>query len=132
MKALVIGGTGPTGPFVVEGLLQRGYEVAILHRGTHETDLPPEVEHIHCDPHFVETLEQGLGSRQFDLIVAMYGRIRYVAQVVRGHTPRLIAIGGLPYQAVVEGFKRPQGCPVPLLEEAHPCSPMSPSSSLIS
>lgn len=24
MKALVIGGTGPTGPYVVEGLLQRG------------------------------------------------------------------------------------------------------------
>jgi nucleoside-diphosphate-sugar epimerase len=118
MKALVIGGTGPTGPFIVEGLLKRGYEVAILHRGTHEADLPAEVEHIHCDPHFAETLERGLGSRQFDLMVAMYGRIRYVAEVVRGHTPRLIAIGGMPYRAQIEGFKRPQGCPVPLPENA--------------
>jgi hypothetical protein len=25
MKALVIGGTGPTGPFIVEGLINRGY-----------------------------------------------------------------------------------------------------------
>lgn len=118
MKVLVIGGTGPTGPFIVEGLLKRGYEVAILHRGTHETDLPAEVEHIHCDPHFPETLERGLDSRQFDLIVAMYGRIRYVAQAVRGHTPRLIAIGGMPYLALMEGFKRPWGCPVPLAETA--------------
>ena len=49
MKALVIGGTGPTGPFVVEGLINRGYEVAIFHRGTHEIELPESVEHIHGD-----------------------------------------------------------------------------------
>jgi nucleoside-diphosphate-sugar epimerase len=35
MKALVIGGTGPTGPYVVEGLLQRDYEVTIMHGGFH-------------------------------------------------------------------------------------------------
>ena len=27
MKALVVGGTGPTGPYIVNGLLQRGYQV---------------------------------------------------------------------------------------------------------
>jgi len=32
MKALIIGGTGPTGPFIVNGLLERGYAVA-LHEG---------------------------------------------------------------------------------------------------
>ena len=36
MKALVVGGTGPTGPFIVNGLIERGYEVTIFHRGTHE------------------------------------------------------------------------------------------------
>ncbi|MFT5444104.1 MAG: nucleoside-diphosphate-sugar epimerase, partial [Myxococcota bacterium] len=36
MKALVIGGTGPTGHFIVNGLLDRGYHVAMLHRGEHE------------------------------------------------------------------------------------------------
>ena len=56
MKALVVGGTGPTGPYIVNGLLERGYEVAIFHRGTHEIpEIPPEVEHIHGDPHFLET-----------------------------------------------------------------------------
>ena len=33
MKALVVGGTGPTGPIIVQGLLDRGYEVTIYHRG---------------------------------------------------------------------------------------------------
>jgi len=38
MKALVIGGSGPTGPHVLAGLLERGYDVAMLHRGVHEPD----------------------------------------------------------------------------------------------
>ena len=95
MKALVIGGTGPTGPYVVAGLLERGYQVAVLHRGTHEVDLPSEVEHIHGDPHFTETLEQALGRRTFDLVVAMYGRLRITAQVMRERVGRFISVGGV-------------------------------------
>ena len=46
--ALVVGGTGPTGPHIVNGLLERGYQVAILHTGAHESDeIPASVEHIH-------------------------------------------------------------------------------------
>lgn len=95
MKALVFGGTGPTGPYVVDGLLKRGYKVTIFHRGTHEIDLPKEVEHIHGDPHFVETLEAALGKRTYDLTVAMYGRLRFVAQVMKKRTPRFISVGGV-------------------------------------
>src|SRR3989304_6331601 len=94
MKALVIGGTGPTGPYVVAGLLERGYQVAVLHRGTHEVDLPSEVEHIHGDPHFTETLEQALGRRTFDLVVAMYGRLRITAPAMRQRGGRVISGGG--------------------------------------
>jgi len=55
VKALVIGGTGPTGHFIVNGLLRRGYAVAMLHTGRHElAEIPPSVEHIHTDP-FSET-----------------------------------------------------------------------------
>ena len=32
MHALVVGGTGPTGHFIVNGLLSRGFEVSILQR----------------------------------------------------------------------------------------------------
>jgi nucleoside-diphosphate-sugar epimerase len=93
--ALVIGGTGPTGPSVVEGLAARGYQVTILHGGQHEVELPvPSVRHIHVDPHFKETLEDGLQGESFDLVVAQYGRLRIVVDVLRGRTRRLIAIGG--------------------------------------
>jgi nucleoside-diphosphate-sugar epimerase len=119
MKALVIGGTGPTGPFVVEGLINRGYEVAIFHRGTHEIELPESVEHIHGDPHFVETLEQILGRRTFDLVISMYGRLRYVAQVMKGRTSRFIGVGGLPYVVLMTGAMSPQGVPI-LIPETSP------------
>jgi nucleoside-diphosphate-sugar epimerase len=95
-RALVIGGTGPTGPFVVEGLAARGYEVTILHGGTHEVEFSvPNVRHIHEDPHFAETLQRGLsGEGKFDLVVAQYGRLKVIAEVFASRTGRLIAIGG--------------------------------------
>lgn len=103
MKALVIGGTGPTGPIVVKGLLERSYQVAILHRGTHEVEFPESVEHLHGEPHFIESLKETLGQRTFDLVIGMYGRLRYVAEIMKGRTARFIAIGGAPYRAFVEG-----------------------------
>jgi nucleoside-diphosphate-sugar epimerase len=94
-RALVVGGTGPTGPLVVAGLHERGYEVTILHTGQHEVELPvPDVRHIHADPHFEEPLREGLGDENFELTVAQYGRLRIVADVLRGRTERLVAIGG--------------------------------------
>jgi nucleoside-diphosphate-sugar epimerase len=94
-RALVIGGTGPTGPFVVEGLHQRGFDVTILHGGQHEFEFAvPNVRHIHEDPHFQEPLERGIGSQTFDLVVAQYGRLRIIAEVFKGRTERLVAVGG--------------------------------------
>lgn len=93
--ALVIGGTGPTGPGVVRGLVDRDYDVTILHGGQHEVDLPDEVgPHIHVDPHFAEPLAEGIGDRSFDLVVAQYGRLSIIAEMFRGRTERLVAIGG--------------------------------------
>ena len=60
-SALIIGGTGPSGPFLANGLRERGYKVAILHRGTHEIpEIGPDIEHIHADPHFRETLDPAM------------------------------------------------------------------------
>lgn len=121
MKALIIGGTGPTGPALVEGLLQRGYRVTMLHRGTHEVEeIPPEVEHLHTDPHFRETLDAALAGRTFDLVLATYGRLRLIAQAVIGKTPRFIGVGGTPsYRGMlVPESNRPTGLPVPTPEDA--------------
>jgi nucleoside-diphosphate-sugar epimerase len=105
-SALVIGGTGPTGPGVVDGLLQRGFEVAILHGGQHEVDLPPEVRHIHTDPHWPDTLRDALGRESFDVVVAQYGRLAVSAEVLAGRTDRMIAVGGAHGSLAHEGDPR--------------------------
>lgn len=119
MRALVIGGTGPTGPHVVSGLRSRGHDVTIFHRGTHELPALAEVEHIHGDPHFVESIEPALAGREFDMVVAMYGRIRHLAPALARRCDRFISIGGVP---VYRGyFPRPgePALPIPVTE-AHP------------
>jgi len=94
--ALVVGGTGPTGPHVVNGLIERGYEVTILHTGRHEIDeIPPTVEHIHTDPFDGPETDAALGERKFSLIVAMYGRLRTLAPILSARTKKLITIGGV-------------------------------------
>lgn len=98
MKALIIGGTGPTGPFIVEGLTARGYEPVILHRGTHEVEFVGGFEHLHADPHFEEPVRDALGDRRFDLVIATYGRLRTLVEVLRGHGDRLLTVGGTVYR----------------------------------
>lgn len=121
MRALVVGGTGPTGPYIVNGLLERGFEVAIFHRGTHEIDeIPPAVEHIHGDPHFLATIEEALAGRTFDLAIATYGRIRLLAQALQGKVGRFISVGGV---AAYRGYLEPERlCPAgmasPIAEDA--------------
>ncbi len=121
MKALVVGGTGPTGPYLVNGLLDRGYEVSIFHRGTHEIpEIPPQVEHIHGDPHFLETINDCLAGRTFDLAVVTYGRVRFLAQALVGKVGRFVSVGGV---ASYRGYMKPAalhpvGMPTPVPEDA--------------
>jgi nucleoside-diphosphate-sugar epimerase len=96
-SALVVGGTGPTGPGIVLGLLELGYTVEILHTGRHETDLPAEVGHIHTDPNFLETLRPAVEDRRFDVVLGMYGRLRIFPDAMLGVTDRLITVGGATF-----------------------------------
>lgn len=100
--ALVIGGTGPTGPAIVEGLLSRQYEVSVLHSGLHEVEFTADVEHIHVDPNFDEPLQSALEDRTFDVSIGMYGRTRIVANVLKGKVDRFIAVGGVFYDGWVD------------------------------
>ena len=121
MKALVIGGTGPTGHFIVNGLVRRSYRVAMLHTGRHELDeIPPEVEHIHTDPFSAEALREALGKRTFDLTIAAYGRLCRIAELMVGRTGRFISIGGVPaYRGYMNPtVLAPAGMPVPTREDA--------------
>lgn len=121
MDALVIGGTGPTGPFIVAGLIERGYRVAILHTGRHEApEIPADVEHVHIDPYDPLALRDALGARRFDLCIATYGRLRAIAEIMIGRCGRFISVGGGPaYRGYMNpGLLSPPGLPVPTHEEA--------------
>lgn len=103
MKVLVIGGTGSTGVHVVRGLVARGHEVATMSRGVHEVPGFPDVERIKADPHFAETLTEAVDGREFDVVYAMYGRVKVIAEVFAGRTGHLIGVGGVPaYKGCLE------------------------------
>jgi nucleoside-diphosphate-sugar epimerase len=117
--ALIVGGTGPSGPFLVNGLRDRGYSVAILHRGTHEIpEIGPDVEHLHADPHFRETIDPAIAGRTFDVVIATYGRIRVVAEAFAGKAGQFIGIGGVPaYRGFFDPSANfPTGLPIPVPE----------------
>jgi nucleoside-diphosphate-sugar epimerase len=120
-RALVVGGTGPTGHHVVCGLVERGYDVTILHRGLHERpDTPSAVEHVHRDPYDDGSLPDVLGARAVDLLVVMYGRLRRIAAAADGQVGRFVSVGGVPaYRGWMNPWlHQPAGLPVPVREDA--------------
>ena len=122
MKALVIGGTGPSGPYIVNGLLARGCDVTILHGGQHEVEFDQPIEHIHTDPHFAETLAPALEGRSFDIVIATYGRMRIIADLLKGKTGRFIGAGGAGVYARHEDPRwGPLGPPTMVAEDGPRC-----------
>jgi nucleoside-diphosphate-sugar epimerase len=117
---LVIGGTGPSGQAIIAGLLERGHQVSMLHTGQHEVELPADVEHIHTDPHFEEPLAEGLNKRNFDIVIATYGRVRIIADVVAAKTGRLITVSGSAYAAGHDPQWGPLGVPLLAREDGSP------------
>lgn len=121
VRSLVVGGTGPTGPFIVNGLRERGRKVTIFHRGTHEIpEIPTDVDHIHGDPHFPETIAAALDGHTFDEVIASYGRIRHIATALEGKVGRFISIGGVAYYRgfADPGLLNPRGMTQPVGEDA--------------
>jgi nucleoside-diphosphate-sugar epimerase len=105
----------------VRELVARGADVTILHRGTHERDeTPSAVEHLHADPYDEAAMRAALAGRTFDVTYAMYGRLRMLAEVLRGHTGRVISVGGVPaYRGWMNAWLfDPPGLPVPISEDA--------------
>jgi len=120
MHALVIGGTGPTGVHIVRGLVDRGCEVTIMHRGLHERiETPPQVVHIHRDPYDADDLAAVFEST-FDVVVAMYGRLRRIADLSVGRCGQFVSVGGVPaYRGWMNPFLDDSaGLPLPIAEDA--------------
>jgi nucleoside-diphosphate-sugar epimerase len=123
--ALVIGGSGPSGPHLINGLVDRGLEVSMFHTGRHEISEVPDVEHIHGDPFSEEGLTAALAGRSFDVVVATYGSVRRIAKEIAGRCDQFIYVGGTP---VYLGFIRPDllephGLQIHLREDAERVPP---------
>ncbi|MDQ1359931.1 MAG: hypothetical protein QOJ44_308 [Acidimicrobiaceae bacterium] len=117
----MIGGTGPSGVPIVRRLVANGHDVSILHRGGHErSETPPELVHIHADPYDEVSLDEALRGTSWDVIVAMYGRLRMIAQLTRGLCGHFVSVGGVPaYRGWTDAWQHdPPGLPVPVREDA--------------
>ena len=124
-SALVVGGTGPTGPPLVDGLLERGFETTIFHTGRHELSNGPAVAHLHGDPFDAQGIADALGDGTWDVVVATYGRVRLLAEHVVGRCGHFLAVGGTPvYDGYIDPARRfPTGMDQPVGED-HPLVPV--------
>jgi nucleoside-diphosphate-sugar epimerase len=119
-SVLLIGGTGPTGPVIADGLVRRGLDVTILHSGVHEVPEVAHLPHLHCDVFDDGALRAVLTGKSFDIAIVTYGRLRAIAEVLRGVIGRIISVGGVPvYQGFFEpAVHEPPGLPIPTREDA--------------
>ncbi len=120
-RVLVVGGTGPTGIPLVRGLVARGHDVTIMHRGTHErAETPSVVTHLHVDPYDNAAVDDTFATSTWDVVFAMYGRLRHIAAAARGRTGQFISVGGVPaYRGWMDPWQYdPAGLPVPVAEDA--------------
>ena len=102
--ALVVGGSGPSGPYMLQGLLDRGFEVTMFHTGRHEPDDLPPVHHVHGNPYEKDSIAETLGSTEYDVAIATYGRVRHIASHLAGKVGQFVSVSGTP---IYKGFVTP-------------------------
>jgi nucleoside-diphosphate-sugar epimerase len=132
VRIVVLGGTGFIGPYVVRALFDRGHDVTIVHSGRHESDLLPDIQHVHGDWNGPADLAENLSNLASELTqlrpdVALYMTpngeqdTRNVVATLRGKVRRLVAISSMDvYFAydVLHGREPGPSDPAPLVEES--------------
>ena len=121
MNALIIGGSGPTGHFIVNGLVRAGYALTMLTRGLHDVpELPTGIQRWKADPYDPDSLADALSGQRFDLCVATYGRLRDIARLTAGQVGHFVSVGGAPaYRGYMNpALHTPAGLPAPTDERA--------------
>jgi nucleoside-diphosphate-sugar epimerase len=118
LRVLVVGGTGPSGVPLVEQFLAAGDDVTIYHTGGHEAAFSRDVGHLHGDPRSPEDIAARFEGQTWDVAVCTSGRLRSLAEHLKGRTRRFVGITGQP---VYLGANRPTpggGMPLPVPEDA--------------
>lgn len=90
MKVLVVGGTQFNGLALVQELVRRGHEVAVLNRGNQLAVLPAPVESLIADRTDPEAVRRALAERDFDCVFDMCayrpGEVEAMAELLHGRT----------------------------------------------
>jgi nucleoside-diphosphate-sugar epimerase len=121
VNVLVVGGTGPTGIPLVRSLVASGHHVTLLNRGLHPSpETPAAVRQRRADPYDDASLAAALEGTTWDVVVAMYGRLRRVAELTKGRCGQFVSVGGVPaYRGWTDAWQYdPPGLPVPVREDA--------------
>lgn len=117
--ALLVGGTAATGRAIIAELQAREYEVTLYNRGRFNHTLEQSgLKFIVGDPHFRESIQADLGGGRWDVVVATYGRVRYLAEALAGRTSHFLAVTGTPVCRTDFGLPLSEGDPVATAETA--------------
>lgn len=122
MRALVVGGTGPTGVPIVNALLRHGYRTTVLHSGRHPAAFDGQVEELLGNARDERDIQRCLGSRWWDVTICTSGRLRLLAGTMAGRTGRFVGVTGQPVYAGTM-------LPTPLGQLALPVSEQAPRQS---
>ncbi len=83
MRALLIGGTGTISTAVTKLLLEKGWTVTLLNRGS-RADVPEGVEQLHADIRDEDKMREALRGRTFDTVCEFIGFVpSHVEQDIR-------------------------------------------------
>ena len=106
-SCLVVGGTGVTGSFIVQGLLQRNHTVTVLHSGRHKpsSEMSPwyfnnTVRILYSSPddpkELLETLTKADGANfYYDHVFVLYGNLRKINSLFVNHCQRFYCATGM-------------------------------------
>jgi len=122
MRILVLGGTRFIGRALVLELLGRGHEVAVVHRGEHEGELPAEVAHIHVERSQLSSRREELAGFAADALVDLAAMTAPDAEALVAafdqRVPLVAASSADVYRAFASLHEDTVTDPVPLREDA--------------
>ena len=125
MRALVIGGTGFIGRFVVPQLLEGGHDVAVVRRRESAKPLPDGARSIHADRHDLAAsagvLRAFAPDVVVDLILSSGRQAGTLMDVFRSHAARIVAASSIDvYRAMHIVHRQEEGPlePLPLREDS--------------
>lgn len=125
MRVLLIGGTGFTGPPLVQELLQRGHEVTLLHRGQTTDPRTEGARQITGDRREEGVLERAIRECSPEVVVDMIpftpGDAASTLQACGSLEPRIVALSSIDVYMAYGRIHRSEPGPIqetPLTEES--------------